>query len=297
MEASRKKLDECDYCYKKGKSRSRQLSTNDGNECSEKKRIKISKEIRLSRITELQEQIKDNNEQVQYKELRREAAKTVHNYKECDKLTEQMSVLKSDRRRLELELATLTKKQKKSEWYFERTSTPLKVSAPQLNSPFDLPSVSPEPTSPSSICSPSTAISSSLNSTPSPRVRMPLRSQRFNSPQSDDDTSSTPYPHDSDGTVILSSGESSSELPQPSREFHPSSLRRENSGESSSELPQPSSEFHPPSLRRERAFWKPNEPVKGRHDCSQHFTSTSISPSCPSSEDTSSSVSLGQHFQ
>ena len=77
-----------------------ELSSNDGKECLEKKRAKISKEIRLSRITELQEQIKDKNEQVQYKDLRREAAKNVHNYKECDKLTEQMSVLKSDRRGL-----------------------------------------------------------------------------------------------------------------------------------------------------------------------------------------------------
>ena len=139
MEASRKKLDESGYCYRKGKSRSRQLSTNDGKECLEKKRAKISKEIRLSRITELQEQIKDKNEQVQYKDLRREAAKNVHNYKECDKLTEQMSVLKSDRRGLELELAALTKKQKKSEWYFNRTSTPLKVSAALLLFIFPVP--------------------------------------------------------------------------------------------------------------------------------------------------------------
>ena len=152
MEASRKKLDESGYCYRKGKSRSRQLSTNDGKECLEKKRAKISKEIRLSRITELQEQIKDKNEQVQYKDLRREAAKNVHNYKECDKLTEQMSVLKSDRRGLELSPRSRRVVLQQDEYSFESFC---------CSPSFHLPSTSPEPTSPSSVCSPWTAISSS----------------------------------------------------------------------------------------------------------------------------------------
>ena len=39
--------------------------------------------------------------------VRLEAAKNINNYKECDKLTEQMSVVKADRRRLQLELNTL----------------------------------------------------------------------------------------------------------------------------------------------------------------------------------------------
>ena len=78
------------------------LRSNDGNKYLEKKRDKISKEIRLSRITELQKQIKDKKLQVQYKDLQREAVKNVHNYKECDKLMEQMSVLKSDLRWQEL---------------------------------------------------------------------------------------------------------------------------------------------------------------------------------------------------
>ena len=157
--------------YKKGKSRSERLSTDDG-EPPTKKRTKISKEYRLSRITQLQEQIKDKNEQVQYKELRREGAKNIHNYKECDKLTEQLSVLKADRRKLELELTVLTKKQNKADWYLARKIVPLKASGPQLNSPpLHFPSSSPEPRSPSSFSAPHTPVShgSNLTSTPSPQ--------------------------------------------------------------------------------------------------------------------------------
>ena len=150
LEASRKKLDESGYVYKKGKSRSKQFSSDDG-ESPVNKRGKINKEFRLSRMTELRDQIEDKNEQLKYKELRRDAAKNVHNYKECDKLTEQMSVLKADRRQLQLELSALTRKQKKAEWYLARKRTALKVTAPQPNSPpWHFASSSPEPRSPCS---------------------------------------------------------------------------------------------------------------------------------------------------
>ena len=128
-----------------------------------------------------------------------------------DKLTEQMSILKADRCQLELELAVLTKKRKRSEWYFHKRTTLLKVQASQLDSPlWCLPSSSPEPRSPSSFTSSSTPISSSssLKSTPPSCVqisRVHLRSQSY------EDDSTMPIPHESDGTVILSSDESSSE--------------------------------------------------------------------------------------
>ena len=161
LEASRKKLDESGYGYKKGKSRSKRLTADEG---SPKKRAKINRDFRLARIAELQEQIKDKKEQLEFKELRRDAAKNVHYYKECDKLTEQMAELKAGRRQLEQELAALTKKQKKSEWYFNKTSTPWKVSASELNSRISrrFPSSSPEPQS------------SSFQSTPSTRFHVPV---------------------------------------------------------------------------------------------------------------------------
>ena len=60
------------------------------------KRAKISAEYHLSRIDELKDKIKDPSEQLYYKNLRRVAAGNVHNYKECDRLIEQMSTLKHE---------------------------------------------------------------------------------------------------------------------------------------------------------------------------------------------------------
>ena len=53
--------------------------------------------------------VKDLSDQITYKEKRRESASNVHNYKECDMLTEQMSALKAECREHERELAELTK--------------------------------------------------------------------------------------------------------------------------------------------------------------------------------------------
>ena len=103
LEAARKKLDESGYSYRKGKSRSKRLNS-DGDGSSVSKRAKINAEYRLSRIDELKDKIKDLSEQLHYKNLRRVAAENVHNYKECDKLIEQMSTLKHERHTLELEL-------------------------------------------------------------------------------------------------------------------------------------------------------------------------------------------------
>ena len=133
LEASRKKLDEAGYAYKKGKSHSKLFFSDDGEQPV--KRVKSNKDFRLSRISQLQEEIKDKTEQIECKELRRVGAKNIHNYKECDKLTEQMSVLKADRRQLQLELAALTKKQKKAEWYLAKKSNPQRVVAPPASFP------------------------------------------------------------------------------------------------------------------------------------------------------------------
>ena len=188
LEASRKKLDESGYGYKKGKSHSKRLTADEG---SPKKRAKINRDFRLARIAELQEQIKDKKEQLEFKELRRDAAKNVHHYKECDKLTEQMAELKAGRRQLEQELAALTKKQKKSEWYFNKTSTPLKVSASELNSRI------------------------------SRRFHVPVHPRVLRSPLSDDDDDNSGMlsPHESEDTVIISSDESSSQFLRSSSEL------------------------------------------------------------------------------
>ena len=74
------------------------------------KRKKVNEDYRVSRIAELQERIKDITDQLGYKEKRRENASLSHNYKECDQITEQMSELKCERRKLDIELSALAKK-------------------------------------------------------------------------------------------------------------------------------------------------------------------------------------------
>ena len=117
LKECRKILDDEGYAYKKGKSRSRELNlVPDLAQCIPKLK-KINQDIRLSRITELQERVKDITEQLSYKEKRRENASVMHNYKDCDLISEQMSELKSERRKLNIELTNLTRRQKKSKWY------------------------------------------------------------------------------------------------------------------------------------------------------------------------------------
>ena len=65
LEASRKKLDEAGYAYKKGKSLSKLFFSDDGEQPV--KRVKSNKDFRLSRISQLQEEIKDKTEQREYK--------------------------------------------------------------------------------------------------------------------------------------------------------------------------------------------------------------------------------------
>ena len=87
------------------------------------KRKKINEEYCTSRIAELQERIKDITDQLGYKEKRCESASMVHNYKECDQITEQMLELNCERRKLDIQLAGLTKRQNKSKWYFGKKTS------------------------------------------------------------------------------------------------------------------------------------------------------------------------------
>ena len=117
VEQARMKVNDDGYQYKKGKSRSKKFI--DSTSLPPKRR-KISQEFRLKRISELQERVKDLNDQIRSKEKRREAASNIRNYKECDLLTERISELKSDQFQLEAELAALTKQQKRSSAYYRK---------------------------------------------------------------------------------------------------------------------------------------------------------------------------------
>lgn len=95
------------YIYKKGKSRSKRFSDEDPSAICRPKRPKLTQEFRLQRIAEVREVIKDLSDQILYKKKRREKASNVHNYKECDTITEQLSALIGECRERERELAEL----------------------------------------------------------------------------------------------------------------------------------------------------------------------------------------------
>ena len=146
LKQSRELVHNQGYAYAKGKSRSNVFSPPG----STPKRAKLTQEVRKGRIDEINDQIKDLSDQISYKEKRREQAVNVHDYKQCDMLTEQMLELKSERRKVNIELAQLKKRQKRSQVRSRalsssssdrsRSSTPtasqrsLKVSADQFAS-------------------------------------------------------------------------------------------------------------------------------------------------------------------
>ena len=84
------------------------------------KRPKVSEDVRFRRISELQEDIQDATDQIKIKEKRRTLATASHQYKDCDSLTSQISLLRCKLREHKTELAQLQKKQRKSTWYTGR---------------------------------------------------------------------------------------------------------------------------------------------------------------------------------
>ena len=108
LESSRKQVDESGFVYKKGKSRRKLNPTS-----PTKKRKKISQSFRVQRLTELQERIKELSDHIGYKQKCLDQANNSQNYKQCDELSEQISALKGDRRKLEAEQKALIRNKRK----------------------------------------------------------------------------------------------------------------------------------------------------------------------------------------
>lgn len=113
LEQARKSVDGSGYQYKKGKSRSK----NFGSAPSKPKRQKIDHDLRTRRMKEIKEELATITKQISFKERRVETGAQDRNFKLCDQLTEEISVLQKNRRTLELELHGLEKKEKKASYY------------------------------------------------------------------------------------------------------------------------------------------------------------------------------------
>lgn len=90
------------YAFKKGKSRSKQSHVQE--DAPNPKRQKSSASFRTKHIGELEEDIKDLTDRLQFKEKMRDQATMARNYKLCDQLTEEMSAIKKKKREREQEL-------------------------------------------------------------------------------------------------------------------------------------------------------------------------------------------------
>ena len=93
IEQARLKVN-AEYTFKKGKSRSKLSQT----DVSGPKRQKTSESLWIKHIGQLEEDIQDLKDQIQFKEKWRYQAEVTKNYKSCDHLTEEMSALKKKKR-------------------------------------------------------------------------------------------------------------------------------------------------------------------------------------------------------
>ena len=121
-------VNESGYVYKKGKSHSRKLNPTSPT----KKRKKISQSFQVQRLTELGERIKELSDHISYKQKCLDQANNIQNYKQCDELSEQISALKGDRRKLEAKQKALMKKQRKISCMRMSSPVPLVLHIHQL---------------------------------------------------------------------------------------------------------------------------------------------------------------------
>ena len=94
LQKAREPLVASGYEFKKGGSRSQSSTSNtEYNSSSRPKRAKIDTETRNSRIKEVEEGIRDIDEQISFKEKRRAQAETLRDYRQCDEITERLTSL------------------------------------------------------------------------------------------------------------------------------------------------------------------------------------------------------------
>ena len=87
LEAARNRIIEEGFQFKKGKSRSKKLTSSE----PQPKRVKISQDVRETRMKNIEEDIGDISDRMKFKEKRRSVAEGIRDYKKCDEITEEIS--------------------------------------------------------------------------------------------------------------------------------------------------------------------------------------------------------------
>ena len=114
LENARAKVNQV-YNFKKGKSRSKESKSSGSGDTP--KRPKTTEALRLKHIGEIEDDIRDLGDQLEFKRKRRDQAELSRNYRECDQLTEEMGSLKKRKREFEEELRLWKRKEQQGRWY------------------------------------------------------------------------------------------------------------------------------------------------------------------------------------
>lgn len=107
------------YNYVKGKSRSKRFAS-PPSETPLPRRSKISAEVRQKRISALEEDIANLEQQIHFKNKRLQQAENVKNYKLCEEITEEVQVITRQKRELKEELRMFQEKERKAHWYIQK---------------------------------------------------------------------------------------------------------------------------------------------------------------------------------
>lgn len=132
------------------------------------KRQKLSQDIWDKRLKEIEEDVKDLNDRIGFKEKRIAAAVNVKDFKKCDEIKEEIITLKQSRRELEAEVKHLKHSNSQSKWHHKRKLRLSKSSSSE--SPFS-PSPQSSTTPSCSKSSPPPSRHSSLSRPHSPTGR------------------------------------------------------------------------------------------------------------------------------
>ena len=110
----------CDgYLFAKGKSRSCS-SQSESDDSSKAKRQTTDADQQAREITLLKENLSTLESRLKYKQQMIDKARSVSNYKQCDEISADIIDVRKEKRNVERQLASIEKKQAKSEWYHSK---------------------------------------------------------------------------------------------------------------------------------------------------------------------------------
>ena len=117
MDDACKKIIDDGFQFVKGKSSSKKEAANESEHMP--KRRKLNQTIREKWMKELEEDINDLNDRIEYKNKRITAHLNIQDYKKCDEL-EEVTALKHQRRQLEAEKRSISTSMRKSKSYYRK---------------------------------------------------------------------------------------------------------------------------------------------------------------------------------